>query len=217
MTAACSLCKGEGGSYDPCGEDYSMVWSACCECGGSGEIAMKLNLGCGNKRIDGFFGVDKFASDAVDVVHDLEVLPWPWGTDSVEAVMMHHVLEHLGEQTSVYLGIIRELYRVCRHGAVIKIRVPHPRHSDFLNDPTHVRPITAESFLLFSQKMCRERIAGGFADTPLAIHLGVDFEITHVGAMLEPEWHGHENLDWAVLVFNNVVKEVSINLKVIKA
>ena len=38
---------------------------------------MKLNLGCGNKKKDGFIGVDKFPCDAVDVISDLsERLPF---------------------------------------------------------------------------------------------------------------------------------------------
>lgn len=34
----CPICKGEGGSYDYCGEDYSAVWLMCSECLGRGEI-----------------------------------------------------------------------------------------------------------------------------------------------------------------------------------
>lgn len=33
----CPICSGEGGSYEPCGEDYGMVWYICMECDGSGE------------------------------------------------------------------------------------------------------------------------------------------------------------------------------------
>lgn len=179
---------------------------------------MKLNLGCGSKRIDGFIGVDKFDSDAVDILHDLEELPWPFEADSVDAVTMHHVLEHLGATTGVYLGIVKELYRVCRDGTEISIRVPHPRHSDFLNDPTHVRPVTPESWLLFSQKKCAERRAAGHADSALALFLGVDFEIARVGMVIEPDFVHlpREQIDHAVRTLNNVAKEISIDLKVVK-
>lgn len=34
----CTACKGECGSYDPCGDDYAMVWLSCQECEGKGLI-----------------------------------------------------------------------------------------------------------------------------------------------------------------------------------
>ena len=78
---------------------------------------MRLNLGCGQDKRDGWTNVDKMAAAEPDQVVDLEELPWPWPDSSVEEVAMKHVLEHLGAETDVYLGIIKELYRVCRHGA----------------------------------------------------------------------------------------------------
>jgi CheY-like chemotaxis protein len=90
---------------------------------------------------------------------------------------MEHVLEHLGRDTDIYLGIFRELHRVCRDGAQIRIVVPHPRHDVFLNDPTHVRAVTRESLELFSLAKNREWAASGAANTQLARFLGIDFEI----------------------------------------
>lgn len=37
----CPICKGEGGSYEPCGEDYSMMWLRCQECDGEGIILVQ--------------------------------------------------------------------------------------------------------------------------------------------------------------------------------
>jgi len=34
----CPVCHGERGMYEPCGEDYSMMWLECRECDGSGEV-----------------------------------------------------------------------------------------------------------------------------------------------------------------------------------
>src|SRR5947208_13026944 len=97
---------------------------------------LKLNLGCGQNHRPGYVNVDRAGSP--DVKWDLEQFPWPWEDSSVGEVVMFHVLEHLGESTATYLKIIQEIYRVCQDGAAIQITVPHPRHDDFLNDPTHV-------------------------------------------------------------------------------
>jgi len=85
---------------------------------------MKLNLGCGYKKRDGFHNVDMFADCTPDEVVDLEHFPWPWPDDSVDEVIMSHVLEHLGAETGVYFNIFRELYRVCQHDAVLNSPFP---------------------------------------------------------------------------------------------
>ena len=149
---------------------------------------MRLNLGCGHNKLDGFVNCDTQAACNPDRVVDLEVFPWPFDNDSVEEVVLSHVLEHLGESSKVYLGIIRELYRVCRADAVVRIAVPHPRHDDYLTDPTHVRPILPEQFHMFSKKMNREWRAQGFANTPLAEYLDVDFEVEDVQWVPDDRW-----------------------------
>jgi SAM-dependent methyltransferase len=185
---------------------------------------MRLNLGCGNKHMDGWVNVDKFATPAVDQVLDLEKFPWPWPDDSVDEVLLFHVLEHLGAQTDTYLGIFKELYRVCRDGATILIAVPHPRHDSFISDPTHVRPITPEGINLFSQAANREWIAAKAANTPLGIYIGVDFLIESVNWKVEPAWKDRfdrkeiteRELEHAVRTYNNVVKAIEMILRPIK-
>ena len=63
---------------------------------------LRLNLGCGMNRLDGYVNVDRYGEP--DLRHDLEVVPWPWPDDSVSEVLLKHVLEHLGRDPSVYLG-----------------------------------------------------------------------------------------------------------------
>ena len=102
---------------------------------------LRLNLGCGAKRLDGYINVDKFGNP--DLLFDLETFPYPWKNNSVAEIEMHHVLEHLGQKNEVYLKIIQELYRICQSAAKVQITVPHHRSDSFFHDPTHVRPITS--------------------------------------------------------------------------
>ena len=83
---------------------------------------LRLNLGCGMRHLAGYVNVDKFGEP--DLRHDLERFPWPWPDDSVAEIVLNHVLEHLGHDPAVFLGIIRELYRVSRADAAIRIVVP---------------------------------------------------------------------------------------------
>jgi hypothetical protein len=57
---------------------------------------MRLNLGCADRRIDGFIGVDIAPGPEVDKIVDLEG-PWPWPDFSVLEVRAHDVAEHIGD------------------------------------------------------------------------------------------------------------------------
>jgi hypothetical protein len=135
------------------------------------------------------------------------------------------VLEHLGEQTGVFLSIVREMYRVCRDGARIEITVPHPRSDDFLGDPTHVRPITAQMLELFSQRLNREWAGLEAANTPLGLILGVDFEIESTAHALNPLWQDKlssgalDNMEIALAArqYNNVIRQSTIVWRVRKS
>jgi hypothetical protein len=185
---------------------------------------MRLNLGCGGRKFSDWVNVDKYSACGPDQVADLEQFPWPWPDNSVEEVRMYHVLEHLGRDTAVYLDIIKELYRVCRDGARINIVVPHPRHDDFLGDPTHVRPITTDNINLFSQAKNREWAATGAANTPLGLYLGVDFTIETASLDLAEPWNelfeqkkvSPADLNHAIRSYNNVVRQIHITVQAIK-
>ena len=183
---------------------------------------LKLKLGCGENPLSGYVNVDKYGEP--DLHHDLEGFPWPWEQSSVKEIVMNHVLEHLGESTAVYLKIIRELYRVCTHGALINISVPHPRHDDFITDPTHVRIVTPRGMELFSKAKNRQWARDGYANSPLGLYLDVDFEIVKSTLHLDPEWRDRlksqactqADVFAAMNRYLNVVKEIRMVLTVIK-
>ena len=86
---------------------------------------MKLNLGCGYNKMDGFLNVDNQIRCQPDMIVDLEELPWPFESNSADELVLCHVLEHLGETRDIYLRIIQEIYRVCQHEAKMEPkRVP---------------------------------------------------------------------------------------------
>lgn len=186
---------------------------------------MKLNLGSGSKSIEGFVNVDKYPTAATHLVLDLEKLPWPWPTDSVDEVRFIHSLEHMGRDPDTFLGIMKELYRVCRNGAVVVIHVPHPRHDAFLGDPTHVRPITPQLLTLFDRQCNDEWVADGVsAATPLAHYLGVDFQLSDVATVLDAAYHEQyasgeltgPDIERLAKDLNNVILEFQIKVLVRK-
>ena len=208
--------------------DDAQPWAADlalrAQAGPSPTPALKLNLGCGNRKMAGFVNVDCVAVCQPDMVVNLEATPWPWDDNSVDEIKLVHVLEHLGQSTEVFLAIVREMYRVCRAGARIEIIVPHPRHDSFLGDPTHVRPVTVQMLSLFDQRLNRQWAVVGAANTPLGIILEVDFEVESFVHALESEWQQklssgmitEAELAQAVRQYNNVIVQTTIVWRVHK-
>lgn len=185
---------------------------------------LRLNLGCGSRKIPGFLNVDCAEICNPDLVLNLENTPWPWADDSVVEIRLTHVLEHLGQRTEDFLAIIKEIYRVCCDGAHVEIVVPHPRHDTFLGDPTHVRPILPSTLDLFNRRLNSEWGKLNAANTPLGDILQVDFEIDSIVYKWDPEWQ--QKLDQGELSlaelhrasrqFNNVILQTAILWRVCK-
>lgn len=93
----------------------------------------KLNLGCGNKHVEDAVNLDVTPDTSPDVVHNLNVRPWPFPDDSFDEVMAYDVIEHLDD----VIASMEEIHRVCRDGAVVKITVPHFSSGNAFTDPTH--------------------------------------------------------------------------------
>lgn len=107
---------------------------------------MKINLGCGTKRIPGFTGLDWIKTEATDIVHDLEVFPYPFADNQAEEIVMDNVLEHLSDT----IKVMEELHRIARPGAIIKISVPYFKSNSAFTDPTHKHFFTEKSFKYFA-------------------------------------------------------------------
>ncbi len=81
---------------------------------------MKLNLGCGMKKLKGFVNCDISKEVKPDKVVDI-TKKLPFKNNSVEEVLMSHILEH----TQKPIEVMKEIYRVCKRNAIIRIYVPY--------------------------------------------------------------------------------------------
>jgi len=112
------------------------------------NIPLKLNLGCGGKKLGGFWNVDLSEKCSPDEVVDLNQYPWPWPNDHFSEVKAYDVIEHLENPVMA----MSEIHRVCSHGAQIEITVPHFSCANAFTDPTHRHYFGLETFRFFSFK-----------------------------------------------------------------
>ena len=182
---------------------------------------MKLNIGCGHARRDGYINIDRQARYAPDLLWDLETTPWPFDDNSVDEVVAHHVLTHLGRRTPVFLGIMRELHRVLLPGGIIDIITVHPRCDDYWSDPTNVRPITPQGMARFGRAYAGVFAQAGIPASPLAEELGVNFEVVSIENHLLGDWAHRfsageltaEQVDAAAHGSWNVVQHTSMTMR----
>jgi predicted SAM-dependent methyltransferase len=154
----------------------------------------------------------------------MESLPWDMDGNSVDEVLFNHSLQRVGQDSAIFMGMMKELYRVCRPGARIQINVPHPRHDDFTNDPANVRSITPDTLAHFSKKQNQRWKEDGITKSLLGIYLDVDFEIERLEQVLEKQYEDMlqnkqiTEAELAVLSRErmNVVREYRITLRVVK-
>jgi SAM-dependent methyltransferase len=106
-----------------------------------------LNLGCGNKHRDGAVNLDVTATTGPDVVHDLNVIPWPFPDNQFAEVHAYDVIEHLADVPAV----MSEIYRITRPGARVFITVPHFSCANAFTDPTHRHYFGYFSFDYFTE------------------------------------------------------------------
>lgn len=118
-----------------------------------GVQLLKLDLGCGPNKKDGFIGVDAMQfGGKVDVVHDLRK-PWPWADESVEEVNCSHFLEHLNATERIHF--VNELYRVLIPGGKAQIVTPHWASNRAYGDMTHQWPPVSEMWFYYLDKNWR--------------------------------------------------------------
>lgn len=108
-------------------------------------MLVKLDIGCGTRKREGFVWVDVLPLPGVDGVCDLEQ-PRPFPDDSADEIYCSHVLEHIRNLPQ----LMKEFWRIAKNGARIEIIVPYFRSERAFRDPTHVRYFTYLTFDYFS-------------------------------------------------------------------
>ena len=101
-----------------------------------------LHVGCGGWIFPHAVNVDRVPLPGVDVVHDLDVAPWPFPDGRFDEVAGLQVFEHVADP----IAFINEAHRVLAPGGHLFVTVPHWRSENAFTDPTHRRFCTERTF-----------------------------------------------------------------------
>jgi len=97
-----------------------------------------LDAGCGSGKTPGAVGMDRRKLDGVDVVHDIEVLPWPFPDSLFDRIILSHVMEHLNPK--LHVDLMNEMWRVMKPNGQLLLAMPYPGSFGHWQDPTHIKP-----------------------------------------------------------------------------
>lgn len=112
----------------------------------SGAYPRRLNLGSGRKPDKDAVNVDVTPRTSPDVVHDLNILPWPFHESAFDEILGYDILEHVRD----VIVFMQELHRVAAPDAVIRLTVPHFSSANTWRDPTHVRAFAHDTLDCFT-------------------------------------------------------------------
>ena len=107
----------------------------------------KLNLGCGRDIKKGYINLDKSEIKGVDIVHNLDKYPWPFKDNHFGEVYGKDVIEHAKD----LFKVMKEIRRICKHNAVVKIIVPY-WHSSAAFYPNHNYFFNVDSMKFFTEE-----------------------------------------------------------------
>lgn len=176
-----------------------------------GKGLLHIDLACGQRKKEGFKGIDRSKTEAADYVHDLTVYPWPFVDGSVYEFNCSHYVEHipiiLADGSYGLHKFMEEVWRCLMDKGTISIQAPYYMSQECWQDPTHTRAITDRTFLYYNQ-----RTTEGMLDHYMP---KCNFEIVSQTKIVDPslEAKGEQAKRWAIEHYWNVVREVQYVLR----
>jgi SAM-dependent methyltransferase len=202
------------------------------------SAGLRLDLGCGPKKCEGFFGIDRRRFPGVDGVTDLTKKRWIFDqsqiggvtlvpasldgvsgfelpNDSVSEVHCSHFLEHLehNQAKPERVRFMNELWRVLIPGGQAKIITPHWASNRAYGDFTHADKPVSEMFYYYLNKSWRKTNApdNDIEFNPDGYTCDFDFELART---LNPDLNekDKESMDFAANWYKDAVMDLHATL-----
>jgi len=141
---------------------------------------IRLDIGCGHDPTAGFIGMDIRHLPQVEIVHDVNIYPWPIPDGRISFAVCNHLIEHIppvviGSNGTwfPFLSFMDEAWRIMRFGGEFGISYPHGASDGFMRDPTHCHPMNEHVWSYFDplQKSIDRILYGVYRPKPWRIKL----------------------------------------------
>jgi SAM-dependent methyltransferase len=109
-------------------------------------LPVRLNLGCGRRKLAGCLNVDARAEVEPDLVLDLDHRPYALPRNHFAQVYAHDVVEHLADVRA----FMEEAHEILAPGGELEITTPHYSCANSFTDPTHRHHLGYFSFDYFT-------------------------------------------------------------------
>lgn len=98
------------------------------------EGPIKLNLGCGERKLNGWINIDIREEVNPDLLYDIEK-GLPYKDNSVDDIRAWDFLEHISNEKKMF--VIEEIYRVLKPNGIFEFFIPSTDGRGAFQDPTH--------------------------------------------------------------------------------
>lgn len=114
------------------------------------KSGIMLDIGCGGEPQAGMVGLDIRELPGVDIVHDLEEIPYPLPDDCCISILASHVLEHINPARGLFVQMMNELWRIMKPKGRLLVSTPYAGSQGYWQDPTHCNPISQVTIAYFA-------------------------------------------------------------------
>lgn len=92
-----------------------------------------LDIGCSRNKTPGTFGIDIDPNSQADLLHDLNIYPYPLDSNNAEKIYAKHIIEHVADPRK----FVHELFRLVKPGGKVFIETPHFSCRVAYSEPEH--------------------------------------------------------------------------------
>ncbi len=167
---------------------------------------VKLNLGSGSKKMEGYIGVDILPLPGVDVVCDISK-GLPFEDAVVDAVWGSHFIEHMPDT----IAVMEEIYRVCKPGATVEFKLPYYMSTSAFKDPTHVKFLNERTWEYFDKRYSETGALPEYS-------LKSNFRVEKISFIWYRRWYKFLPFKRTLFMphFFNIAKTMYVKLRVVK-
>ncbi len=179
----------------------------------NGSIAqsngLRLDIGCGFNKKNGFIGIDRSKEVGADYVLDIEKEPIPFDDSTVTEIHCAHLVEHLPD----LISFMNECHRVLTPCGTMTILAPYYTAIQASQDPTHVRYINERTFCYFTDEYLGN---GATFDYGISSKFAIEStSYTYINLWAKP-WIPIRVRRWARHHLFNVAVDITVIMKAVK-